>query len=374
MKLSHAVILLAATLVADASAQVAAPAPAATGQQPPAPPPGPGPMQPDRTIDAAERARLLKDLAASLESHYVFLDKARAMDADLRAREARGEYAQITSAQAFAKKLTEDLRSVTKDKHLSVKYSAQPFPPQAMLDSEEPSPQDLEFERRVNYGIERVQRLDFNLGYLDLRAFIQPARSGAKLAAAMTLLSDTDALVIDLRQNGGGDPATVALLASYFFDTRTHLNDIYDRPKDATTEYWTTETLAGTRYGGKRKIYVLVSNDTFSGGEDLAYTLQAAKRATVIGATTGGGAHPVMARRLGDHFAAMVPSARSINPITKTNWEGVGVVPDIAIAPDKALDKAMALFLADAIAAEKHEGRREFMKKKLAELEQGAPD
>lgn len=376
MKLGHALILAAATLCADASAQGAAPSPAAAGQQQPAPPPGPGPgpVQPDRSIDAAERARLLKDLAASLESHYVFLDKAKAMTADLRARETRGEYAAITSAQAFAKKLTADLRSVTNDKHLSVKYSAQPFPPQAALDSEEPSPQDLAFERRVNYGIERVQRMDFNLGYLDLRAFVQPARAGAKLAAAMTLLSDTDALVIDLRNNGGGDPATVALLASYFFDERTHLNDIYDRPKDATTEYWTSETLAGTRYGGKRKVYVLVSNDTFSGGEDLAYTLQAAKRATVIGATTGGGAHPVMARRLSDHFAAMVPSARSINPITKTNWEGVGVAPDVAIAPDKALDKAMALYLADAIAREELPPRRDFMQKKLAELEKGLAD
>jgi hypothetical protein len=376
MMLRHAVLLAAATLVADASAQAAKPAPAPAAQQQPAPPPGSGPgaMQPDRAIDAAERAKLLADLAASLESHYVFLDKAQAMNADLRARETRGEYAQITSAQAFAKKLTEDLRSVTNDKHLGVKYSAQPFPPQAMLDSEEPSPQSLEFERRVNVGIERVQRMDFNLGYLDLRMFAHPTRAGAKLAAAMTLLSDTDALVIDLRQNGGGDPATVALLASYFFDTRTHLNDIYDRPKDATTEYWTTDTLAGTRYGGKRKVYVLVSNDTFSGGEDLAYTLQAAKRATVIGATTGGGAHPVMARRLSDNFAAMVPSARSINPITKTNWEGVGVTPDIAIAPDKALDKATALFLADAIAAEPHAGRKAFMQKKLAELEQAQAD
>jgi hypothetical protein len=327
-------------------------------------------MQPDRTISPVERTQILKDLPAALEGHYVFLDKAKAMTADLRAREQRGEYAQITSAQALAKKLTTDLRSVTNDKHLSVRYSAQPFPPQAMLDSEEPSPQDLEFERRTNFGIERAQRMDFNLGYLDLRGFIPPARSAAKLAAAMTLLSDTDALVIDLRNNGGGDPATVALLASYFFDQRTHLNDIYDRPKDATTEYWTADTLAGTKYGGSKKVYVLVSHDTFSGGEDFPYTLQALKRATIIGETTGGGAHPVMAQLLNDHFAAMVPSARSINPITKTNWEGVGVKPDMAIDREKALDKAMALYLADRIAVEKDEGRRNFMSQKLAELEQ----
>ena len=175
--------------------------------------------------------------------------------------------------------------------------------------------------------------------------------------------------MIDLRKNGGGDPATVALLASYLFDQRTHLNDIYDRPKDATTEYWTSDTLAGRKYGGGKKVYVLVSKYTFSGGEDLAYTLQALKRATIIGATTGGGAHPVTAQRLGDHFAAMVPLARAINPITKTNWEGVGVAPDVAVDPDKALEKAKALYYADLLKSEKHEGRRRMISEKLAELE-----
>jgi hypothetical protein len=367
MNSRHSLMFAAAVLVACATVPVAAADPAPAPQQQPMP--GPGPMQPDQVIDPAQRADILAKLAVALQGHYVFPDKAKAMVADVRARDRRGEYRNITSAQAFAKKLTEDLRGVTKDKHLSVQYSAEPFPPQAMLDAEEPSPQDLQMERRLNFGIERVQRMDFNLGYVDLRAFIPVARSAPKLAAAMTLLADTDALVIDLRGNGGGDPATVALLASYLFDQRTHLNDIYDRPKDSTTEYWTSDALAGTKYGGKKKVYVLVSNDTFSGGEDLAYTLQAQKRATVIGATTGGGAHPVYAQRLGEHFAAMVPSGRAINPITKTNWEGVGVVPDIAVEPEKALEKAQALYLADILAVEKNEMRRQLIAKKLAELQ-----
>ena len=367
MKSRHALLFATAVLLAGATAPIAAADPAPAPQQKPMQPSGP--MQPDQAIDQAQRADILGKLYVALEGHYVFPDKAKAMIADVRARDRRGEYASITSAQAFAKKLTADLRGVTKDKHLSLMYSAQPFPPQAMLDTEEPTPQDLEMERRLNVGIERVQRMDFNLGYLDLRAFVAPARSANKIAAAMTLLADTDALVIDLRGNGGGDPATVALLASYLFDERTHLNDIYDRPKDSTTEYWTADTLAGTRFGGKKKVYVLVSNQTFSGGEDLAYSLQAQKRATVIGATTGGGAHPVMAQRLSDNFAAMVPSGRAINPVTKTNWEGVGVVPDVVVDPEKALEKAQALYIADMLAVEKNEMRRQFMAKKLAELQ-----
>jgi hypothetical protein len=367
MNSRHSLSLAVAMLIASVTAPLSAADPAPAPQHKPMP--GPGPMQPDMAIDPAQRSQILQQLIANLDSHYVFPDKAKAMAADLRAREARGEYAKITSAQAFAKKLTDDVRSVTRDLHMSVKYSAQPVPPQALFDSEEPSPQDLEMERRLNFGIERVQRMDFNLGYLDLRAFVPSSRAAPKLAAAMTLLADTDGLVIDLRNNGGGDPATVALLGSYLFDQRTHLNDIYDRVKDSTEEFWTLDTLAGRKYGGRKPVYVLVSKDTFSGGEDLAYTLQALKRATIVGATTGGGAHPVGPRRLNDHFVAMIPTARAINPVTRTNWEGVGVVPDIAIDREKALDKATTLYLADVLKTEKNEGRRQFITQKLAELE-----
>ena len=360
--------LLLATALAFASVA----APIATADPAPAPQPkpmsAPGLVKPDGVVDAAQRAQVLDRLVASLHSHYVFPDKVKAMEDDIRARDKRGEYASITSAQAFAKKLTTDLRAVSKDLHLSVGYSAQPLPSQSALDNEEPTPQDLDMERRLNVGIERVQRMDFNLGYLDLRSFVAPARAATKINAAMTLLADTDALVIDLRKNGGGDPATVALVASHLFDQRTLLNTIYDRPKDETTEYWTSE-VAGHRFGGKKKVYVLVSDHTFSGGEDLAYSLQAQKRATIIGATTGGGAHPVWGQRLGDHFVAMVPSGRAINPVTKTNWEGVGVKPDIAVEADKALDKATALFLADLLAVEQHVGRKQVIAQKLAELQ-----
>jgi hypothetical protein len=294
--------------------------------------------------------------------------QAKAMEAELRARDKRGEYAKITSAEAFATALTDDLQRVTKDRHLEVAYSERPFPPQEVFDNEETTPEDLAQQRRLNFGVERVQRMDFNLGYLDLRAFAPPDLSGPKLAAAMSLLADTDALVIDLRNNGGGDPATVALLASYLFDQRTRLNDIYDRGKDSTTQYWTSDAHAGLKYGGTKKLYLLVSHDTFSAGEDFAYALKNLKRATLIGAATGGGAHPGTARRLTDNFAAMVPTGRSISPITNTDWEGVGVAPDVAIDPEKALDKAQALYMTALLSTEKDEGRRQRIAQRLAEL------
>jgi hypothetical protein len=365
MKTRYKLKLLAAAVFISASA-LADVAPAPAPQQ--APPAQRGPAQQDMLLNPAERAEILQRLIAGLNGYYVYPEQAKAMETELRARDQRGDYAQITSAESFAATLTEDLQRVTKDRHLEVAYSERPMPPQEAFDAEEASPEGLEQERRLNYGVERVQRMDFNQGYLDLRAFAPPDRSGPKLAAAMSLLSDTDALVIDLRNNSGGDPATVALLASYLFDEKTRLNDIYDRPKNETTQYWTSDAHAGPTYGGGKKLYLLVSHDTFSAGEDFAYALKNLKRATLVGAATGGGAHPGTARRLGDHFAAMVPTGRSISPVTHTDWEGVGVQPDVTIDPEHALEKAQALYLTELLTTEKDAGRRERIAQRLAEL------
>jgi len=368
MKSRFSLMLCIAAALCATSALAEAPPPAAAPSTQPRR--GPPPQQ-DMVLDQPARAEVLERLIAGLNDYYVFPAKARLMADDLNARDKRGEYAKITSAQAFAEKLTSDLQATSKDRHLEVAYSARPFPPQEAFDAEETSPEDLQQQRRLNFGVERVQRMDFNLGYLDLRAFAPPALSAPKLAAAMGLLADTDALVIDLRNNGGGDPATVALLASYLFDERTRLNDIYDRGKNATTQMWTSEDRAGPAYGGKKKVYLLVSHDTFSAGEDFAYALKNLKRATLIGATTGGGAHPGTGRRLTDHFAANVPTGRSISPITHTDWEGTGVAPDVVMDPEKALERAQALYMAELLQDEKDEGRRERISQRLAELNQG---
>jgi C-terminal processing protease CtpA/Prc len=331
--------------------------------------PSRGHSEHDMVFDQAKRANVLERLITDLNRYYVFPDKAKVMETELRARETRGEYAKITSAEGFAATLTEDLRRVTNDRHINVVYSEAVLPPQEVLDDQTPSTESLVEESKLNFGVERVELLRFNIGYLDLRAFGSPQGADEKFGAAMSLLGDTDALVIDLRSNGGGDPATVALLASYLFDEHTRLNDIYDRGTDKTTQYWTSNSLAGPKYGSTKKVYLLVSHDTFSAGEDFAYALKNLKRATLVGAATGGGAHPGSARRLTDHFAAIVPSGRSLSPITLTNWEGVGVLPDISIDPKRALEKAQSLFLTEKLAAEKDEGQRKRIQERLAELD-----
>ncbi len=169
-------------------------------------------------------------------------------------------------------------------------------------------------------------------------------------ATTMNFLANTDALIIDLRRNGGGQPEMVALLSSYLFNQRTHLNDIYSRFDNRTQEYWTSETVAGKRYGESKPVYVLTSKRTFSAGEEFTYNLKNLKRATIIGETTGGGAHPVRPHRLTDHFMIGVPFARAINPITKTNWEGVGVTPDIETTAEQALKVAHLAALKNFVA------------------------
>jgi hypothetical protein len=186
----------------------------------------------------------------------------------------------------------------------------------------------------------------------------------------MNFLSGTDALIVDLRRNSGGDPAMVRLISSYLFGPeKVHLNSIYSRPDDQTTEYWTLDSIRGMRYGRDRPVYVLTSARTFSGGEEFGYNLQALRRATIVGEKTGGGAHPGRMERLGDHFSMFVPVGRAINPITSTNWEVVGVIPDVATDEASALAAAHRAALAALLAKTADQDQRALLQDALRELD-----
>jgi hypothetical protein len=299
--------------------------------------------QPDMTIDAAMRTEVIEGVLKRLNDGYVFPEVAKKIDLAVRDRAQKKEYDQITSAKAFAQKLTSDLQAVSNDKHLRVSYSHQAIPEPA--GRREPSPEDRERFmsnlRSINFGFEKLERLPGNVGYLDLRGFVPAELGGETASAAMNLLANTDALIIDLRKNGGGDPAMVALISSYLFGEETvHLNDLYWREGDTTRQWWTLPFVPGRRYGAKKQVYVLTSNRTFSAAEEFSYNLKNLKRATIVGETTGGGAHPGGGRRVNAHFGVWVPSGRAINPYSKTNWEGTGVKPDIDVPADHALKVA----------------------------------
>jgi len=298
--------------------------------------------QPDMVLTAPARAEIIEGVAKRLKHDYVFPATATKMAQSLEDRAARKEYDQVTSAKEFARLLTTHLQEISHDKHLHVDYIAVP-PPQG--GPRRPTPDMKEKMRQSasarNFGFEKIERLEGNIGYLDLRGFMPAELAGETAAAAMNFLANTDALILDLRKNGGGAPSMVALLCSYLFPAEpvVHLNDLYMRPEDSTHQWWTLPYVPGKRYTEK-EVFVLTSNRTFSAAEECTYNLKSLKRATIVGETTGGGAHPGGPQRINDHFFVWVPSGRAINPITKTNWEGTGVKPDIEVSADLALKTA----------------------------------
>jgi peptidase S41-like protein len=306
-----------------------------------------------------------------LRRNYVFPDLAEQAATAVEARLAAGEYDDL-GEPALAERLTGQLNEICHDKHLAVRT----MPPRRARDEpggppgrrpvrqEVGGPRRDGWDRRPrNYGIFRAERLDGNIGYLDVRGVPGPEEAGPVIAAAMELIGGTYALIIDLRQNHGGSPNAVVLWCSYFFpDASTHLNDIFHADTGETRQFWSLAYLPGPRYLD-RPVYVLTSAETFSGGEDFAYTLQAQGRAEVIGEATGGGAHPTRGIPISATMGIAVPHARSVNPVTGTNWQGTGVIPDTAapapaaydVAYHKALQHVLSITVPPPIAEEARE-------------------
>jgi C-terminal processing protease CtpA/Prc len=306
------------------------------------------------SIDADTRRQVVEGVARALADYYVFPDKGQMMSsAILGALEGR-DYDRLTTPETLCEQITADLQTVSGDGHVRVRYNEEPRP--VTPPTEEFSPEELaewsDIARRANFGFYRVERLAGNVGYLDLRNFWGATFEGAgeTAAGAMALLYHTEALIIDLRQNGGGSPSMVALLTSYLVGPEpVHLNSFYDRSGDKTTQSWTLPFVPGKRMPDK-PVYVLTSKRTFSGAEEFAYNLKNLKRGTIIGETTGGGAHPGGDISVTPHFRVFVPTGRPINPISGTNWEGTGVEPDIAVAKEQALEVAHRLALETVLA------------------------
>ncbi|MBI3408550.1 MAG: S41 family peptidase [Planctomycetes bacterium] len=302
-------------------------------------------------IDSEMRTRTIDGVLKLLMDNYVFPEMAEKMQAAVRARQEKKEYDNVTTGQDLAKALTEQLQEISKDKHLRVNCNTEKRqkPAGAQVGQAE---RFRTMARMANGGYQKVERLPGNVGYLELTGFMEGDIAKERAAAAMNFLSGTDALIIDIRRNGGGSPRAVALVCSYLFDeTPIHINSFYHRKGDRTEDFHTLKEVAGKRYLNK-DVYVLTAKYTFSAAEEFAYNLKNMKRASIVGETTGGGAHPGGMFPVGDHFGVFVPTGRAINPITKTNWEGVGVIPDIVTTADKALDaahqKALERLLANA--------------------------
>lgn len=295
-------------------------------------------QQPSSTELAPERLEgLVEALAKAIEERYVFPDVGHAIAEKLRERLFDGAYEGIELG-TLALRLTTDLRSVNNDRHLSVSL----VPPRGAEPAPDPAREEQEYQadlRRRNHGFRKVEILDGNVGYLELTGFI-PLEHGRETAAgAMAFLANVDALIVDLRGNGGGDPSMIRFLSSYFFAERTHLNDFEWRGREGIEESWTLDEVPGRRLLDA-PLFVLTSARTFSAAEEFTYNLKNLQRATIVGQTTGGGAHPGGTHEIGGLLHVFIPQGRAINPITKTNWEGTGVEPHVKVPAEQALDAA----------------------------------
>jgi retinol-binding protein 3 len=316
-------------------------------------PPGVTPV--NVVLDAALRQRVIDGIKADLTEYYIDAGVGTKMNAALDVHVKAGDYSSVTDGDAFADKLTDDLRAISHDGHLRVNFSPFKMPP-----PHEPTAEDRAQMRAQmlgdNCAFDKVEILPGNIGYIKFDGFMDADICGATVASAMGFVAHTDALIFDLRENGGGQPAMVTLIASYLFDDTTHLNDLYNRHENTTTQYWTLAWVPGDRMP-KIPVYVLTAHRTFSGAEEFTYDLKTQKRATIVGETTGGGAHPVSGHPIADYFMIGVPFATAVNPITKTSWEGTGVEPDVKVAAADALTTAEKL-AADKIQATKASGKQ----------------
>lgn len=291
---------------------------------------------PQLVLTAEDQRRVIDNIVTRLKSSYILPEMAQQLIAALQAHQQQDDYNKVTDAALFATRLTYDLQSVSHDRHLRVEYSVDKLPPEQGGPSAEEEQQYHKELDRTNCGFERVEILPGNIGYVRFDYFGTPDQCADTAATAMKFIAHTDAVIFDLRQNHGGDPAMVALLASYLFDRPTHLDDLYNRRENQTTQYWATpDKVTGSL--PTQPVYVLTSRMTFSGAEQFSYDLHNLHRATLIGERTGGASHPTRNHRLDDHFLMATPEYRYINAVTRTDWEGQGVEPDVPAAPWNAL-------------------------------------
>lgn len=291
-------------------------------------------------FDQTSHIEVIGAAADAIEARYVDARKARGIAEAL--RRSGDRWTEPRSGEAFAKEVTAYLRSISGDGHLGLSYSGKPIPPQDGEAEFSAAEMTRWYGPQVNHGIEKIERLPGNVILLDLRVFPPPDMAGDVFAAAMTVAAQGDALILDLRSNGGG-METSTLLMGYLLEGGSPLSGSYNRPTDTRTHAVSPEWVPGRRFGSTKPVYILTSRKTFSAAEAVAYDLQALGRAVIVGETTGGGANPFEYRRIHAHFALDLPESRSINPITGTNWQHVGVKPDVEVPAEQALAKALEL-------------------------------
>lgn len=319
--------------------------------------------QPDRVLSAAARRAVIDSAATLLTRYYAFADTGQMLAAHLRARLAAGAFDGATTEPQLGEALTREMQAFNHDGHLYTAY--RPAAGSAAAGAfrmvrqggaeggaprrEGPSPADVAALRRQNYGIARAERLDGNVGYIEVTSFTRGEEAAAAIDAAMAMLQHVDAMIVDLRRNGGGSEMTHYLM-SYF-------------QPDGAVQTWNYTRMMGDTMknfsrpvnGAKRldiPVYVLTSGRTASAAEAFAHTLRSAGRATTVGTATAGAGYNNMTFPLTDQTAISISIGAAFYPTTGQRWEGTGVQPDVAVPAEQALAVARAEVLKTLAARE----------------------
>jgi hypothetical protein len=301
-----------------------------------------GDMATGTSLDAAERQKIVTEATQNLRQHYFDREIAQETADALLAHEKNGDDDAAKDGATFADLLTRQMRDVSHDMHLVMEYSQGVLPEHPP----EPTPESLARYRKAmeeqNCMFRKAAILAHNIGLLKLDFFADTSVCGSTATAAMADLNHTSGVIIDLRDNSGGFPNMVMLIASYLFD---HPEYMYSPRGAPAEELWTHSPVPGNTLANK-PVYILTSASTWSGAEQFAYDLKKLKRATLVGETTRGGTHAGVYHRIDDHFGMGIPEQKVINPFGKADWEGVGVEPDVKVSADDALETAEKLAVA----------------------------
>jgi peptidase S41-like protein len=298
-----------------------------------------GLQNPASRLSTTEQKEAVNQVAEALARGYVLAD--RAADLGSRLRTVWTDRAPMTAAD-FATALTRQLQEITGDVHLEVmvapgQSTSESLPPPSFTEMLAAATRRTD---RENGGFNRAERLDGNIGYVKVDSFQSSGLASDAAAAAFTFVARTSALIIDIRDNPGGDPGMVTYLCSYLLGPLpVHVNDVVDRNGKTVRQFWSDPVHTAAAYRG-RPVYVLTSSTTVSAAEEFAYNLQASKRARVVGERTAGGAHLTRPVPLSGGLILLLPFARALNPVTGQNWQGTGVSPDIAVTAPQALQTA----------------------------------
>lgn len=306
--------------------------------------------------DSINIKSLIDSLSKSLNKNYVFPEKAKNISIYLQAQSKSNVYAAFkNNPDKLAEKIEADINIIHRDPHMHIQYDLGFVQQDERQPSEEEIRQDKKFWKENNYSFKKLEILPGNIGYFPLEGFMDDIESAKPtIYSAMKFLSNTSAMIIDLRENRGGSPEMVSQIESYFFKVKTHMNDIISRTTNDTTLFYADPAKADS-LNLSMPVYILTSHNTFSAAEDFSYAMQMEKRAIIVGEITGGGAHPQMPFSVGQGFVVSLPFARSLNPITKTDWEGAGVIPDFKVEASKAFLKAQELIFKEKLLTAKDE-------------------